>query len=107
MNNSFHYSMPPTISLEEPNLLEEVKTDLLVEMLQIFLELLREAYKLQEEMGGELDDQHEGFLFVIILTQSVDLAVNEVRYDRKRIEDWWHTGIFFQWSGILGQRDLL
>ena len=93
------------LSLEEPNSRDEVKTDLLVEMRQIFLELLREAYKLQEEVG-ELDDQHKGFLFDI-LTQSVDLAVNEVRYDNKRIEDWQHTGIFFQWSGILGRRDSL
>ena len=92
-------------SLEEPNSREECQTDLLVEMRQIFLELLREAYTLQEEMG-ELDDQHKGFLFDILI-QSVDLAINEVRYDNKGIEDWQHTGMFFQWNGLMGRRDSL
>ena len=76
---------------------EEFKMELLVEMRQIFLELLREAYKVELELG-ELDQkQHNGFLFDVLI-QSVDLAVNEVRYDNKPIEDWQHTEIFFRWD---------
>jgi hypothetical protein len=75
-----------------------VKSDLLlIEMRQIFLELLREAYKLSHEFF-ELDQkQHNGFLYDV-LTQSVDLAINDVRYDHKPIDDWQHTEIFFRWN---------
>lgn len=79
----------------DPTESEEKKTQLLVEMRQIFLELLREAYKVEEEVG-ELDQkEHNGYLFEV-LTQSVDLAINEVIYDKKPIEDWKHTEIFFR-----------
>ena len=77
-------------------LLAFAKSDsLLIEMREIFLELLREAYKLSHEFF-ELDQkQHNGFLYDV-LTQSVDLAINDVRYDHKPIDDWQHTEIFFR-----------
>jgi hypothetical protein len=79
---------------------EKHKNELLIiEMRQIFLELLREAYKLSHEFF-ELDQkQHNGFLFDV-LTQSVDLAINDVRYDHKPIDDWQHTEIFFRWNRV-------
>jgi len=70
---------------------------LLVEMRQIFLDLLREAYKLELELG-ELDEkEHNGYLFHVLM-QSVDLANNEVEHDEKPIEDWKHTRPFFSWN---------
>jgi len=60
---------------------------------------LKEAYKVQEKMG-ELDvTQHNGYLFDILM-QSVDLAINEVRYDATPIEDWQHTEILFGWNAM-------
>jgi len=70
---------------------------LLVEMRQIFLDLLREAYKLELELG-ELDEkEHSGYLFHVLM-ESVDLANNEVEHDKKPIEDWKHTRPFFSWN---------
>jgi len=87
----------------DPTESEEYKTELLVEMRQIFLELLREAYKVEEEVG-ELDrKQHNGYLFEVLI-QSVDLAINEVMYDNKPIEDWKHTEIFFRWDTKKAER---
>jgi len=82
---------------------EEYKTELLVEMRQIFLELLREAYKVEEEMGELCQLQHKGYLYDILM-QSVDLAINEVRYDGKPIEDWQHTEQFSRWERITAGR---
>ena len=76
---------------------EQYKMELLVEMRQIFFGLLTEAYKLMIEVG-ELDGKfHNGFL-ADVLMQSVELALNEVRYDGKPIDDWKHTEIFLRWE---------
>jgi len=76
---------------------EKQKQKLLIEMRQIFLELVREAYKLSLNCF-ELDHkQHSGFLYEL-LVQSTNLAINDVRYENKPIVDWQHTEIFVHWK---------
>ena len=77
----------------------EYKHQLLIEMRQIFLELLREAYKFSIEVG-ELDAKNHGGFLSDVLMQSVDLALNDVRYDDLPIDDWKHTEIFFRWDRL-------
>merc|ERR1712194_919867 len=72
---------------------EKWKTELLIEMRQIYLEILREAYK-QCLDTLELDN---AFLYKSLI-ESVDLAINEVRYDHKPIGDWHHLELFFRWN---------
>jgi hypothetical protein len=78
---------------------EAYKKELLLEMRQIFLELLREAYKFSIEVG-ELDAKNHGGFLCDVLIQSVDLALNDVRYDDMPIDDWKHTEIFFRWDRL-------
>jgi NhaP-type Na+/H+ or K+/H+ antiporter len=66
---------------------EQDKDLLLVELRQIFFELLGEAYSLQLEMG-ELDTYEDnGFLYET-LQASVNLARNEVEHSKSSIQDW-------------------
>jgi hypothetical protein len=77
----------------------EFKNQVLIDMRQIFLELLREAYKFSIEVG-ELDAKNHGGFLSDVLMQSVDLALNDVRYDDMPIDDWKHTEIFFRWDRL-------
>jgi hypothetical protein len=82
---------------------DQDKEELLVEMRQIFLELLCEAYNLQLEMG-ELDTQEDkGFLFET-LQASVNLAKNEVEHSSSSIQDWKWTEKFLILENALGGR---
>jgi NhaP-type Na+/H+ or K+/H+ antiporter len=84
---------------------EKDKEQLLVELRQIFFELLGEAYNLQLEMG-ELD-MHEdnGFLYET-LQASVNLARNEVEHNGSSIEDWkWTEKFRFSVTPILHTQD--
>lgn len=66
---------------------ETIHDELLVAMRQIFLELLNEAYILQQEMG-ELDAEYEnGFIYKALQT-SVNFAMNEIEHSRSKIDDW-------------------
>merc|ERR1712238_153901 len=80
---------------------EKWKTELLIEMRQIYLEILREAYK-QCLDTLELDND---FLYES-LRESVDLAINEVRYDHKPIGDWHHLELFFRWNKAKKRKSL-
>lgn len=66
---------------------QKARDDLLVALRQIFLELLNEAYALQQEMG-ELDAEHEnGFIYNSLRT-SLNFAINEVEQNKSKIDDW-------------------
>jgi len=47
---------------------------------------------------GELDPKSHNGVLRDVLMQSVDLALNDVRYDDMPIDDWKHTEIFFRWD---------
>lgn len=65
---------------------------LLIEMRQIFLEILGKAYA---NYYSEDDlAQHESILYDVFV-QSVDLAVNDVKSNNEPINDWVHTEGFF------------
>jgi len=72
---------------------EKWKTELVIEIRQVYLEVLREAYK-QCLDTLELDND---YLYESLI-ESVDLALNEVRYDHKPIGDWHHLEVFFGWN---------
>jgi hypothetical protein len=81
---------------------ENTRNELLVAMRQIFLELLNEAYILQQEMG-ELDAEYEnGFIYKTLQT-SVNFAINEVEHSRSKIDDWkWIYQFLSVGHGLLG-----
>jgi hypothetical protein len=72
---------------------EHETNTILVEMRQIFLELLGEAYKLQLELG-ELDEKEDNGYMFDVLMQSVALATNDVEHEDSPIEDWKYTQLF-------------
>ena len=81
-------------SLQHATSKQMTKQKLLVELRQVFLELLAEAYNLQQEMG-ELDVKHIGDGDIHdVLIHSVDLATNAVEHDKSPIEDWKYLCLF-------------
>lgn len=69
------------------------KKSVLVEMRQVFLELLGEAYKVELDTG-ELDEKEDNGFMYDILIQSVALANNDVEHNNSPIEDWQYTEMF-------------
>lgn len=72
---------------------EEVQREIVVEIRQVFLELLGEAYHHQLDVG-ELDEKEDNRYLFDLLMHSVALATNSVEHDHSPIEDWQYTEIF-------------
>jgi hypothetical protein len=71
----------------------DVQIQMLVEIRQVFLELLGETYHHQLEVG-ELDEKEDGGYLFDLLIQSVALAKNAVEHEESPIEDWQYTEMF-------------
>ncbi|KAG7343805.1 cyclic nucleotide-binding protein [Nitzschia inconspicua] len=72
---------------------EEHVGEILLEVRQIFLELLGEAYKVLLDLG-ELDMQEDNGYIYDTLQASVNLARNEVEHNQSTIQDWKWTEKF-------------
>ncbi|KAG7371371.1 cyclic nucleotide-binding protein [Nitzschia inconspicua] len=72
---------------------EEHEGEILLEVRQIFLELLGEAYKVLLDLG-ELDMQEDNGYIYDTLQASVNLARNEVEHNQSTIQDWKWTEKF-------------
>jgi NhaP-type Na+/H+ or K+/H+ antiporter len=99
-------NLTKTTSADQGRTNDQERDQLLVELRQIFLDLLGEAYNLQLEMG-ELD-MHEdnGFLYES-LRASVNLAKNEVQHSRSTIQDWkWTEKFRFGAAPTLNNEDV-
>ena len=80
------------------------KIKLLIEMRQIFLEILRNAYVAYFHETDLV--QRESYLYNVFL-QSIDLAVNDVKYHNNNINDWNQSEIFFLRSKKKDDRESL